>query len=199
MRHMHDQQSGLTPGTPEHKKLDRKLDQLQSLAGRSEGSGIGSEEHGYPDLKGPTKRGGRGSKGKPKTIAQNISLDRPIERRNQDQISKNKAIARNARKITQNESQDLYDVVLDHLLSEGYADDARSAAVIMTHMSDEWLSNILGESKSDDQCDQELKDMGVPESWRNGVKRTSRRARNHQPKPTERQQKLQDKLSKYKG
>jgi hypothetical protein len=100
------------------------------------------------------------------------------------------------------ESQDLYDVVLDHLLSEGYADDARSAAVIMPHMSNEWLSDILGESKSDDQCDQKLKDMGVPESWRNGVKRTARRARNHpdyQPKPTERQKKLKDKLSQYKG
>jgi DNA modification methylase len=44
------------------------------------------------------------------------------------------------------ESQDLYDVVLDHLLSEGYADDARSAAVIMTHMSDEWLGDIMSEA-----------------------------------------------------
>jgi hypothetical protein len=44
------------------------------------------------------------------------------------------------------ESQDLYDVVLDHLLSEGYADDARSAAVIMTHMSDEWLGDIMNEA-----------------------------------------------------
>lgn len=43
----------------------------------------------------------------------------------------------------QNESYDLYDVVLDHLLSEGYADDARSAEVIMSHMSDEWLGNIM--------------------------------------------------------
>jgi hypothetical protein len=70
------------------------------------------------------------------------------------------------------ESHDLYDVVLDHLLSEGYADDARSAEVIMTHMSDEWLANILGESESDNRRDQELKDMGVSKGWRDGVKRT---------------------------
>lgn len=38
-----------------------------------------------------------------------------------------------------NEDAYLYNAVLNYLLSEGYADDARSAEVIMSHMSDEWL------------------------------------------------------------
>ena len=41
------------------------------------------------------------------------------------------------------ESYDLYDVVLDHLLDEGYCDDVESAEIIMTNMSEEWLDGIL--------------------------------------------------------
>ena len=40
------------------------------------------------------------------------------------------------------EQVDLYDVVLDHLLDEGYCDDVESAEVIMANMSEEWLETI---------------------------------------------------------
>ena len=43
---------------------------------------------------------------------------------------------------TRNEELDLYDVVLDHLLDEGYCDDVESAEVIMANMSEEWLETI---------------------------------------------------------
>lgn len=41
------------------------------------------------------------------------------------------------------ESVDLYDVVLDHLLDEGYCDDVESAEIIMANMSEEWLDEIV--------------------------------------------------------
>ena len=39
---------------------------------------------------------------------------------------------------------DAYDVVLQHLLDEGYADSVESAESIMANMSEEWRSSILG-------------------------------------------------------
>lgn len=41
------------------------------------------------------------------------------------------------------EEVDNYDIVLEHLLDEGYCDDAESAEVIMTNMSEEWRETIL--------------------------------------------------------
>jgi hypothetical protein len=42
-----------------------------------------------------------------------------------------------------NESYDLYDVILSHLLDEGYANTPEAAEVIMVNMSEEWLYHIL--------------------------------------------------------
>lgn len=41
------------------------------------------------------------------------------------------------------EEVDLYDLVLDYLLDEGFCDDEEAATVIMTHMSSEWRDCIL--------------------------------------------------------
>lgn len=41
------------------------------------------------------------------------------------------------------EDVDVYDVVLEHLLEEGYADTVESAEGIMVNMSDEWIGAIL--------------------------------------------------------
>jgi hypothetical protein len=41
------------------------------------------------------------------------------------------------------ETLDLYDVVLEHLLDEGYADTEEAATVIMANMSEEWREKIL--------------------------------------------------------
>ena len=48
-----------------------------------------------------------------------------------------------ARRRRAHESVDLYDVVLDHLLDEGYCDDVDSAEIIMANMSEEWLDEIV--------------------------------------------------------
>jgi len=41
------------------------------------------------------------------------------------------------------EEVDVYDIILSHLLDEGYADTAESAEKIMVNMSEEWKNEIL--------------------------------------------------------
>ena len=43
------------------------------------------------------------------------------------------------------EEIDLFDTILEHLVSEGYADTNESALVIMTNMSEEWRQSIVEE------------------------------------------------------
>ena len=42
-----------------------------------------------------------------------------------------------------NEAVDLYDIILSHLLDEGYADTYESAERIMVNMSEEWRESII--------------------------------------------------------
>lgn len=45
--------------------------------------------------------------------------------------------------VEETETVDLYDVVLEHLLDEGFAESVESAEVIMANMSEEWRNEIL--------------------------------------------------------
>ena len=47
------------------------------------------------------------------------------------------------------ESYDLYDVILSHLLDEGYADTQEQAESIMGNMSEEWKQSIIEEKEPD--------------------------------------------------
>ena len=50
------------------------------------------------------------------------------------------------RKINQNQSFDLFDIIKGHLLDEGFADTEEAALAIMTNMSEEWREQILDEA-----------------------------------------------------
>lgn len=39
---------------------------------------------------------------------------------------------------------DIYDIILSHLLDEGYAETPEAAEVIMVNMSEEWRDSIVG-------------------------------------------------------
>jgi len=56
-----------------------------------------------------------------------------------------RAVSRGARDVARRlgEDVDLYDVVLEHLLEEGYADTEEAATVIMANMSEEWKTKII--------------------------------------------------------
>ena len=45
---------------------------------------------------------------------------------------------------SRNEQADLYDIILSHLLDEGYAETPEAAEAIMVNMSEEWRESILG-------------------------------------------------------
>ncbi len=45
-----------------------------------------------------------------------------------------------------NEEVDLFDVILEHLVAEGYADTNEAALAIMANMSEEWREEILDEA-----------------------------------------------------
>jgi hypothetical protein len=42
------------------------------------------------------------------------------------------------------EQNDIYDIILSHLLDEGYAETPEAAEAIMVNMSEEWRQSILG-------------------------------------------------------
>ena len=42
------------------------------------------------------------------------------------------------------EQVDIYDIILSHLLDEGYAETPEAAEVIMVNMSEEWRDSIIG-------------------------------------------------------
>jgi len=62
-----------------------------------------------------------------------------------DEGGKNPTLSREViRRKPQAESYDVYDVVLSHLLDEGYANSVESAEAIMVNMSEQWIKSILG-------------------------------------------------------
>ena len=58
------------------------------------------------------------------------------------------------------EETDLYDIILSHLLDEGYAETPESAEVIMANMGEEWISTILEVSVVDKE--KVLRQRGIP-------------------------------------
>ena len=54
------------------------------------------------------------------------------------------------------ESFDLYDIILSHLLDEGYADTEQAAEAIMVNMSEDWRESIFEEFEQLDEISQGL-------------------------------------------
>jgi hypothetical protein len=52
--------------------------------------------------------------------------------------------AENRERGTQKEDIDFYDIILSHLLDEGYAETPEAAEAIMVNMSEEWRNSIIG-------------------------------------------------------
>jgi hypothetical protein len=56
---------------------------------------------------------------------------------------KGKKLERQKKTGVSAESYDFYDIILSHLLDEGYADTQEAAEVIMVNMSEEWRQSII--------------------------------------------------------
>jgi hypothetical protein len=58
-------------------------------------------------------------------------------------MPKGKKLERQKKRGISAESYDLYDIILSHLLDEGYADTEQAAEAIMVNMSEEWMGSII--------------------------------------------------------
>jgi hypothetical protein len=100
----------------------------------------------------PTKRGGGGEKGQSKVgMRSAIASDQGSGNKSKRRQGKNVADTRADRDYDYDyanqyydESYDIYDIILSHLLDEGYAETPEAAEAIMVNMSEEWRDSIIG-------------------------------------------------------
>jgi len=67
----------------------------------------------------------------------------PDANRGQGEVLTRKQIEKKRRKELRQEEVSVYDIVLTHLLDEGYAETPEAAEVIMVNMSEEWREDIV--------------------------------------------------------
>lgn len=60
------------------------------------------------------------------------------------QIAVDRVNKKKSKKTDVKETLDIYDIILSHLLDEGYAETPEAAEAIMVNMSEEWRDSILG-------------------------------------------------------
>jgi hypothetical protein len=63
------------------------------------------------------------------------------------------------------EQVDLYDIILSHLLDEGYAETQEQAEVMMVHMSEEWRESIV--EAASDQSNKQI-ERGIKTTYKAG-------------------------------
>jgi hypothetical protein len=77
-------------------------------------------------------------------------LSKPSTTRNPKKLRKQSAIGdflpggRVHSKNVKEVKEDIYDIILSHLLDEGYAETQEQAEVIMVNMSEDWRDSIIG-------------------------------------------------------
>jgi hypothetical protein len=67
----------------------------------------------------------------------------PNDEQEKDRVSADAVRALYNRNNTQKEQVDLYDIILSHLIDEGYADTIENAESIMVNMSEDWRQSIV--------------------------------------------------------
>ena len=105
---------------------------------------------------------GKTPRQKMKTKASNLGMDaniaggvanspswrtsRAIRLGAKEQESSLKKRAKKIREVerTQKEQVDLYDIILSHLIDEGYAETPEAAEAIMVNMGEDWKNSIIG-------------------------------------------------------
>ena len=63
------------------------------------------------------------------------------------------------KKIAANESVELYNIVFNHLIEEGFASSEENAEKIISVMSDEWISSIVEQDATNSMSDRSKKEV----------------------------------------
>jgi uncharacterized small protein (DUF1192 family) len=113
-------------GTTERNVVDAKNKRLRLQADKMDKS---AAEHTPADAMGKERDNRSRSYGSSNPMGSNEYAER--------QYAKNRA------KLGVKEQYDLYDIILSHLIDEGYADTEDSALVIMANMSEDWRESIV--------------------------------------------------------
>jgi len=77
-----------------------------------------------------------------KKVKQELAAKKYVKQQNSDFAAKN---AENKISKFRREETDLYDIILSHLLDEGYAETQEQAEAIMVNMSEDWRDSIVEE------------------------------------------------------
>jgi len=103
--------------------------------------GLYEEETNSMRLPGETKKQYEKSKKRNRELLDAKERERVNRARNQNPlfIGSNGKITK-----TQREQVDIYDIILSHLLDEGYAETPEAAEAIMVNMSEKWRQSIIG-------------------------------------------------------
>ena len=112
-------------GTTERNVVDAKNKRLRLQADKMDKS---AAEHTPADAMGKERDNRSRSYGSSNPMGSNEYAER--------QYAKNRA------KLGVKEQYDLYDIILSHLLDEGYAETLEQAEVIMVNMSEDWRESI---------------------------------------------------------
>jgi len=75
----------------------------------------------------------------------------PDANRGQGEVLTRKQIEKKRRKELRQEEVSVYDIILSHLLDEGYAKTPEAAEAIMVNMSEEWRDSIVEEFISEEE------------------------------------------------
>ena len=98
----------------------------------------------------PLRRAGiHADKASPERAARHrANVDPDFEGNDERNYPGGKLRAKNVRKAKAlgelGEQTDIYDIILSHLLDEGYAETPEAAEAIMVNMSEEWRDSIIG-------------------------------------------------------
>jgi hypothetical protein len=116
--------------TPQRKEMYKKLAKQASERANPSRSGTNDRSNMTPEF----RRERRGMSD------WNIEHDQP------GTVTKNPKKLRKQRALGEiGEQVDIYDIILSHLLDEGYAETPEAAEVIMVNMSEEWREEIVEE------------------------------------------------------
>jgi hypothetical protein len=159
---------GVKPYKPSRTQAEIRADEKKAAKKKADAgkdkSGYGPEEKFKSDWKlraTPSSKSKR-KDGTEETVSQRMNREKPYVKRMTGQMAREYGSRHAAevtrvvkgagepqavtypRKGTKKEDFDMFDLILSHLLDEGYADTQEAAIAIMSNMSEEWRDSIIG-------------------------------------------------------
>jgi len=104
----------------------RKADKMMKQAAKLHTTAVEKKE-----------RGEEGSEKKHRQASMIYRASRRMEKKSKERDAE-------AERQEFNVKEDIYDIILSHLLDEGYAETPEAAEAIMVNMSEEWRQSIIG-------------------------------------------------------